>query len=299
MLDFQKFGAFIITYERPLILKETISKLLAQTVPPEFILIVDNSASTETEELVLALNNPALEYYRVGYNSGPAGGSKIGLKILTDKGYHWIYWGDDDDPPQFDDSFERLFEVARQHSNLKIGVLGGVGQRFNRLTGNMIRVKDNDIQGDFIEVDVVAGGQTMIVNSDTIKSGILPEANLFFSFEDLDFCLKVKSAEFKIIVPSKLFLRTREKHGRLNFKQPFYIKKDGRNWQRQYFSVRNILLILNGNKLYFAYVFQFAKTLVKMVYGFRFGLSYGVSNFQSLSLALKDALLKRIAKNGS
>jgi len=128
-----KFAGFIMTFERATILEETLGKIFSQTVSPEKILIVDNSITKDTEELISKLNNPKVIYHKVGYNSGPAGAAKIGLTILASEGYDWIYWGDDDDPPFFNDTFEILLKVALSDS--KCGCVGSVGQFLNKRTG--------------------------------------------------------------------------------------------------------------------------------------------------------------------
>lgn len=179
-----KFAAFIMTYERPRVVLDTIEKLQSQTFPPSKILVVDNSESTDTETAIAALNHETVEYHGVGYNSGPAGAAKIGLEKLTAEGFDWIFWGDDDDPPLFEDACERLFETIKNNSDLKIGVVAAVGHYFNRRTGVIERVKDEELNGEgALSVQSAGGGQTMIVNSAVVKEGVLPDENLFFGFE--------------------------------------------------------------------------------------------------------------------
>ena len=181
-----KFAGFIMTYERETILNDTIQAIFSQTLSPEKILIVDNSATHKTEELIKTLNNPKVIYHRVGYNSGPAGAAAIGLQILANEGYDWIYWGDDDDPPVFNTTFEILLKTAL--TDLKCGCVGVVGQFFNRKSGFIKRVLDEQLQSQgTLEVDTIAGGMSKIVNGSMILNlSILPEEKLFFSFEDLD-----------------------------------------------------------------------------------------------------------------
>ena len=65
-------------------------------------------------------------------------------------------------------------------------------------------MKNKDLLNkDAVEVDMVAGGQTMLVKAVVIRKHILPEERLFFGFEDLDFSLKVRAAGFKIFVDAK------------------------------------------------------------------------------------------------
>ena len=128
-----------MTFERPEILLKSIRNLQSQTFPPEYILIVDNSASYDTQNALKEFISPSLEYYRVGYNSGPAGGASMGLIKVAEKGYQWIYWGDDDNPPRnpqvFQDLFSRIRKLEEQQVNL--GIYGGKGGTINKLTGRI------------------------------------------------------------------------------------------------------------------------------------------------------------------
>ena len=47
-----RFAGFIMTYERETILVDTIQAIFSQTVTPEKILIIDNSSTYNTKELI-------------------------------------------------------------------------------------------------------------------------------------------------------------------------------------------------------------------------------------------------------
>ena len=51
-LDLPSFGAFVMTYNRPHILSDTLRTILEQTRPPEHILVVDNGDAAQTAALV-------------------------------------------------------------------------------------------------------------------------------------------------------------------------------------------------------------------------------------------------------
>jgi len=90
------YAAFIITYKRPDILKNTIDALLSQTKPPIKILIVDNDID-ESARSVFDINKDGIfSYFSTGSNSGPAGGAYWGLKILFEESWEWVLWVDDD-----------------------------------------------------------------------------------------------------------------------------------------------------------------------------------------------------------
>lgn len=270
----KKFAAFVMTYERESILQDTIHKIFSQTFPPEKILIVDNSISLNTEKLIISLNDPRVKYHRVGYNSGPAGAAAIGLRMLAEEGYEWIYWGDDDDPPFFDDVFEIVLKIAMNDPNC--GCVGAVGQFFNSKTGIIKRVPNETIKSSgTLAVDTIAGGMSKIVSGPMIlKLGIVPEEKLFFSFEDLDLDLKIKKSGYSLLVDKSLYWRHRERAGRTNYKRKYLSKKDVSKFWRNYYSTRNLLYICFTNKLFLATVLQFCIAFTKPFLNIKYGFSY-------------------------
>ena len=297
MADRNSFAGFIITYNRAPILEETIRMILAQSYPPTKLLVMDNSENHDTYNLVNSLSITQLEYYRMGYNAGPSGAAKVALQRLVNEGYEWIYWGDDDDPPVFADCFEKLLSITKEKPGPNIGAVGMVGHHFNTRTGNINRVSRDELNSHaWLMVDSVAGNQSMIVNAQAVKAGALPDADLFFGFEELDFCLRVKKTGFEIKVLTELFIRARQYYGKTNYRQPMYLEKRTDELKRQYYSTRNMLVILMRNGLYFAYAYQVVKAIGKGLYGFRFGFHYGSRNFLMLFKGLQDAISNRLGK---
>lgn len=277
-----KLGAFIITYHRPQILLDTIKAVFSQTHPPDFIWIIDNSENLETDHAVASLLNSRIHYHRMGYNAGPAGAAAKGLELCALEGADWIYWGDDNDPPFRQDCFERL--LAIRNVNPFCGVLGAVGQFFDRKKGVIKRIQTRLLEKkDWVEVDYVAGGMCMLVSGQVAKEGIAPDPDLFFGFEELDFCLKVSRKGYSLVVDSGLFLEARKKWGRLDFERPPYRKK--KNLTREYYSLRNLLMISDTLTLKTMRNQLIKKWGLKMFYGFRYGLGYGWENFRMIGLA--------------
>lgn len=289
-----KFGAFIITYERESILKNTINKILNQTFPPEIIVIIDNSKTSKTEEFIESLHNPKLLYYKVGYNSGPAGGARIGLKILAEEGYDWIYWGDDDDPPVFDTTFEILIHTAVQVSNC--GCVGVVGHFFNRRTGFMKRVPDSMLQTEgILEVEAIAGGMYKIVSGKMIREcKISPDEKLFFGFEELDFDLQIKKANYKLLVDKAFYWKHRVHFKRVSLPKKTLNQKSDSALAREYYSIRNIFYITIKNKLYSAFLITFCYHFFKQLLRFKQNFSSGLKGFKIFFLALSHFLLGKM-----
>jgi glycosyltransferase involved in cell wall biosynthesis len=275
-----KFAGFIMTYERPEILKVTINKLFTQSYPPEKLLIIDNSDSETTYLLIKELRDSRIVYHRTGSNIGPAGASKIGLEILANEGYDWIYWGDDDDPPHFNHVFKTLLDTAKKVNN--VGVVGAVGNKFNKKNGTVLRTLDQELQGNgYLEVDVIAGNVSMIVSKEVVKRGVLPDPRLFLNVEEYDFCLRAKSKGFNIIVDCTIFKQYREFKGRLGLPQrpKSVFPKYSVLWRR-YYSTRNTIYILRKNeKSLIGALNVSTRAFVKMILGFKNGWNYGTCNF--------------------
>jgi GT2 family glycosyltransferase len=269
-----EFAGFIMTYERASILEDTLTKIFSQTVAPEKILIIDNSFSDATEKLILSLNNPKVFYHKVGYNSGPAGAAAIGLKLLSDEGYEWIYCGDDDDPPIFQDTFKILLKLAKNNKNC--GCVGSVGQFFNKKKAIIERVPNELLQSKgALEVDNIAGGMSKIVNGKMISEyAIFPEKKLFFGLEELDFDMKVKKIGYKLLVDKSLYWKHRVNANRVNFKRKYFIKKNDYLLQRNYYSTRNILYICYVNNFFLSLLFQILKAIFKPVLNINYGFKY-------------------------
>lgn len=277
-----RFGGFIITYNRPEILKDTLSKIFKQTHPPEVLWIIDNSEDLKTDLAVATLLDPRLKYFRMGFNSGPAGAAKKGLELCGKENLDWIYWGDDNDPPFEPDCFERL--LSKSDFNPFCGIIGSVGQFFDRQKGIVKRVQTRLLEKkDVIGVDYVAGGKSMIIKGEIARKGIFPNPNLFFGFEELDFCLKVKRQGFEILVDCGLFLESRERSNRLDYERPIYAKKN--NLNREYYSLRNLLMISDTLTLNKMKRRLYSKWILKAFYGFRYGPQYGLKNFKVIWLA--------------
>jgi GT2 family glycosyltransferase len=293
----QTFAAFIMTYERPQMVCDTVKSLLKQSNPPQKVLVVDNSQSNDTELIFNEFTDPRVIYHRMGFNAGPAGAAAVGLSKLSSEGYDWIFWGDDDDPPPFNNSLEEIFQILKKVDAVEIGIIGKLGGKLNRLTGRTLNFQNSELNG-VVEADYIPGNKLMIVNGNVIRAGVLPTEKLFFGFEELDFCLKVKNKGFKILFDGSAILTRRIADGHTQGSYRWRGKSLGDNsklW-RQYYSTRNMLYILKSNGLWPALIFNLLRVIVKMLYSFRFGRAYGVKHMRLQQLALKHFFTRQFGK---
>ncbi|MCI0607244.1 glycosyltransferase [bacterium] len=239
-----KLAAFLISFNRPEILRETIHQILQQTRPPDLLLVVDNGNSRETEKIVQNYSNRNVIYQAMEQNVGPAGASAYALTRLVAQGYEWIYWGDEDDPPEFPDIFERLMTIAENVEDDVAGI-GAVGARFNWKIGESERLKDEQLVG-IVEVDTIGGNSQLILRNRAVREAGLPDSRLFFGSYEPEYCLRVRRAGFRFLVDGQLMWKHREKKGRLKLKRTrSWISKypSALIWRR-YYRTRNYIFMM-------------------------------------------------------
>ena len=291
------YAAFVITYKRPQVLVQTIHSIFKQSVVPVKLLIVDNDTEQSGKTVLKELEGLPVEYYSVGFNSGPAGGAYEGLKNLFTQGYEWVLWLDDDDPPRFNDQMEALADVIERNKHLaSFGMTGSVGQLYNANRGEIVRVTDEALlPGVDIEVDQIAGNMFPFINKKVFDAGVLPDNKLFFGFEDLDFGLRVQNAGFKIIISGKEMYRHREFSGRLNFKRATYTEKKISTLWREYYGMRALMNIITRDRPNILAFIRFSlKCVLKIIYGFKFGFSYGAVNLKYIALGYFHGLINKM-----
>lgn len=288
------FAAFIITKDRPLELIETIKKIFSQSIPPSYIIVVDNGSKTESKDRINDLNDTRISHHSIGYNSGPAGGAYWGMKLLFEKGYDWVLWVDDDDPPKFDNLIEDLFDIVHHNDNEGLGMVGAVGENFDRKKGRIVRFKDEYLKG-YLEVDTISGNMFPLVSKRIFEKGILPNKNLFFGFEELDFGLSLKRAGFKILTSGSLHLKHRIQAGRLNLISNKNQKKLYSSLWREYYSARNLAFILfHQEKSLIGTLTCICRNIIKSFVVFKHGFTYGTKVSSLILLGLFDGLFNRM-----
>ena len=288
------FAAFIITKDRPVILIDTIQILLKQTIVPDFILVIDNGSQSEAFEQIALFNDSRISHYSVGYNAGPAGGAYLGLKLLFERGYDWVLWVDDDDPPKFVDLIENLFRIIQDNDNEKLGMVGSVGERFDCHRCKIVRFNDYELKG-YLSVDTISGNMFPLVSRRVFNQKILPSKNLFFGFEDLDFGLSLKRAGFNIITSGELHFKHRSLAGRLDLKKTFATKRQIASLWREYYSIRSLAYILiYKEKNLIGFSNLFFRNLIKSLFVFKYGFRYGFTTSSMILRGLFDGIFRRM-----
>lgn len=230
----------------------------------------------------------------MGSNLGPSGAAYYGLKYLSEEGYDLIYWVDDDDPPKVIDTVERLRKIFTHSENKNIGCVGAVGARWDWKKGESIRLSDTELHG-VVDVDVIGGSAHLIIHSSVVKTIGLPVKDLFFGYEEFDYCLRAKQAGFRILVDGDLMKEYRVLAGRLNLK----IHRTVSNISpvRRYYSTRSyIYIMLKEFHRSDLALRESCKAFIRCLLCWKHGFKYGITFVPLQISAVLDGYLGRLGK---
>jgi GT2 family glycosyltransferase len=126
---------------------------------------------------------------------------------------------------------------------------------------------------------------------------VLPDPLLFFGFEELDFCMRVKKNGFRIVVDGNLYYQYREFHNNINKTTPLLSLRTGRTAiVRDYYSKRNLLYIFKCNFLFIALLILLCKIIFKTIIIFSKGLDVGLFNMKFMIYAVFHGLFNSMGK---
>lgn len=283
-----RWAGFLITYRRPEALEEMIHHLLSQTRPPEHLLVIDNDPARSAEPVVGGFPSRTVEYRSRPDNPGPAGAAALALEVLVRKGFDWIYWGDDDDPPSASGQIERLLGLARE--DMRVGAVAAAGVRWNWSTGRPVRIPDEELVG-VVEADAVAGCDQLLVSRKAVEATGLPNAELFWGLEDYGYCLRLRRAGFRILLDGDFMAERRKAAGRAGYvpRSSPVPRWNLRTLPRYYYSTRNHVYLMRR-------IFgrpdlarrEVGRTLIRIVTSWRRGPRYGAVFSRTQLRALWD-----------
>jgi glycosyltransferase involved in cell wall biosynthesis len=213
------------------------------------LVVIDNDSDPATKHLVDSLTTlRAVAYVAAPENLGPAGALALGTgQVLRTAGAtDWVLFFDDDDPPAAPDAIEKTttFAERMQVSDPALAGVGIVGARFDIRTGLTVRVPDDELGGP-VAVDYVGGGQLPCYLAGAMADVGLPDARLFFGFDDLEYGLRLRAAGYTLYVDGDEWATLRSASGRtgLDHRPSKLVRPVG--W-RDYYSTRNLVWILRS-----------------------------------------------------
>lgn len=198
--------AVVVTYRRPGLASRVVRGLLVDEKLPgsQVILVINGEGGLDDAEL-----EAAVTVLRLADNIGPAGGFAWGFRVAHDRcDMPWIYACEDDavlegfPSSRLGNLVERVETYERVSPGPPIGVVGTFGWDIDPRTGRTWRhrVDPPESQVRLAEVDFVGWGGYTLVSAKVLDAGIFPDEALFWGAEDLDFCLRVQRAGFRVLM---------------------------------------------------------------------------------------------------
>jgi GT2 family glycosyltransferase len=224
-----------------------IEALKGQTYPLSEIVIVDN-ASVDNTGTLLEEKYPEITLLKMEKNIGAAGAWAVGLKHCISKGHDWFWTFDDDSLPELN-TLEILQEGVCERCDRGPEVAMAVPLPVNQASGAVyppwlwreafVRPTAQQIQSPFWFADLaIASGS--LIRREVVEEIGLPRADFFMDIFDLEYCLRIRKAGYKIAVISQAKLEHEIGNAR-KIRLPFYSRTwtDQPPW-REYYISRNL-----------------------------------------------------------
>lgn len=240
-------GVVVVSFNRAALLSKCIESLVAQTLPPSKVLIVDNGSTDGTHQWFESAAWPSetcIEMKILPENVGGAGGFNAGIAQLVAEGFQWVWVMDDDACPHAT-AMSELLKVAQNSTN----IYGSLAVKGNSTSWATLLL-DQDHRLVEVPDDVPASARIqtlpflgMLIHQDMVARIGLPDEGFFIAADDVEYCLRAVRSGAEIVVAGK----SRIEHPKSD---TYSVKLLGRSfiflrlapWKR-YYDTRNRILI--------------------------------------------------------
>jgi GT2 family glycosyltransferase/glycosyltransferase involved in cell wall biosynthesis len=207
-----RVAAIVLNYRTPDDTLLAVKSLLASRRPIDDIIVVDNDA-TENARGRLSSMDLHVSYLLSGRNLGFSGGVNLGIRQALARGADRVLLVNSDVivPPDCVGRLERCLHTHRAGitgpvvlARSEPGSISSLGMSYAPRIGRMrhrgvgMKLGDSE-QVECRRVDAVSGC-LMLIRREVFDTIGLFDEDFFYSFEDLDFCLRARSAGFATVL---------------------------------------------------------------------------------------------------
>ncbi len=209
----KRLAAVVLNYRTPDDTLLAVRSLLASRRPFDDVIVVNND-STESARAALAAVWPRIRYLHTGTNLGFSGGMNVGIRDALTRGADRVLLANSDVivPPDCAERLEQCLDATPRSgiagplvlARSDPGQVASLGISYAPFTGRMrhggvgARTASLGRPGGRV-VDAVSGC-LMLVKREVFEAVGLLDEDYFFSFEDLDFCLRARRAGFATVL---------------------------------------------------------------------------------------------------
>ena len=236
-------AAVVVTRDRPALLLQVLQALCDQQRRPERVIVVDNASAAATSAVLSGFSGLALELHRSDTNLGGAGGFALGMRHALAGRCDLLWLLDDDAVPRPDalallagavtgtaagagavapavHEFGALAPAHRRRYGLYSSIEWQLGARHYRRAGAPLDT---------------ASFVGLLVGARAAHEAGLPDAALFLSYDDTEYCLRLRQAGWALqLVPGAVIDHLRAPLSRL---------RAGPIGPRHYFNLRNRIVV--------------------------------------------------------
>jgi rhamnopyranosyl-N-acetylglucosaminyl-diphospho-decaprenol beta-1,3/1,4-galactofuranosyltransferase len=207
----ERVAVVVVTFNRADLLERMLSGLDAMDRRPDCVVVVNNTSTDHTREVLERATNPDLVAIHTTDNLGGAGGFHLGLKAAYDKGFDAMWLMDDDVVPA-PDCLTRLLEVDNScltavREDLTGALVEKAAVRFDLRNPLSIRPKKASIDSTYadrtsmpatVPVENVSF-EGFLVRREVIDAIGLPDPSYFIFYDDVDFAIRARRAGYEIL----------------------------------------------------------------------------------------------------
>jgi len=308
----EKIAAVVVSYNRKILLVQCLDALLLQVFPIDLIIVVDNASTDGTSELLKErgyIGNKKIKYIGLKENTGGAGGFYEGMKMGFEMGFDWLWLMDDDAIPEKRASLA-LVEGSELliKNNTDFGALGSIAIENREFCKLSWVFKSSNPKKDYhslyeldrnIEVESLSF-LGIFINREMISEIGYPEKDLFIWWDEIEYSLRIKAKNKKMfVVISSILIHPKgvsDKEVKLPFNKVLYIKSSSLPPWKDYYDIRNGILIIKRHRLKIS---KCLKILLTVTLSFIFSATLRDQKFKRVKnsyLGLVDGIKGRAGK---
>jgi GT2 family glycosyltransferase/glycosyltransferase involved in cell wall biosynthesis len=204
-----RIAAVVLNYQTPDDTRLAVGSLLASRRALDDIIVIDNGDGGDCAR-ALGDFGPAVSVISAGGNLGFSGGMNLGIREALRRGAGAVLLVNSDAvlPPDCVGILERSLREGERRgivgpilrSRADPGLVESAGMTYNPRTGRMRHraagERGDSVQGVQTGVPDGVSGCVMLIGREVFEAIGLLDESYFFSFEDLDFCLRARAAGY-------------------------------------------------------------------------------------------------------
>lgn len=295
-----RLAVILVTYNRLACLKIALEKYDQQTMPPKYILVVDNASNDGTKEYLAQWKSVTTDKYqkmviRLSENTGGSGGFNRGMEEGLKLDCDFLFLADDDAYAE-PDVFEKLNMAYQNMTDKRISALCTAILNHDKYeVGHRCLIKKGpfrvslkfstpkEYRQDNFKVDVLTFVGAAI-SKEAAKAIGLPKKEYFIYFDDTEYSLRLKAVGEIYCVSSSVMHHDIGKDRRSSWKDYY----DTRNW------IDMIHMHFSKRYYYVAIIEKYIRRCTVLASIFR---SRSKEHRRMCRDAIKDAVNLRLGKN--